>query len=145
MLRSVPFAVIVAVLIAVTTGCGGSTDGRLEISGEVTFDGKPIPDGYVTLSPLGSGPSAGGRIRNGKFTVERKKGPKEGKYRVSIEAMRETGKKIAIDPAIPDDKVPETVQYIPARYNSRSELTADVSAENTHFTWKLSSQKPNKR
>ena len=132
-----PIAVVV-----ITVGCGGLTDGRLQISGEVTFDGQPVADGYVTLSPLGRGPSAGGRIQDGKFNIEREKGPMAGKYRVVLQAMRETGRMIPIDPALPDDTVAETVQYLPARYNTRSQLTADLSPDNTHLVLELSSAIP---
>jgi hypothetical protein len=126
----------------VAIGCGGPTDGRLQITGEVTFDGQPVADGYVTLSPLGSGPSAGGRIQDGEFVIERDKGPMAGKYRVVLQAMRETGRMIPIDPALPHDTVAETVQYIPPHYNTRSQLTADLSPDNRHLVLELSSTAP---
>ena len=132
----------IAVVVVVAVGCGGPTDARLRITGEVTFDGQPVVDGYVTLSPLGSGPSAGGRIQDGKFAIERDKGPMTGKYRVVLQAMRETGRMVPIDPALPNDTVAETVQYIPPCYNTRSQLTADLSPDNTHLVLELSSTIP---
>ena len=137
MLRGMPIAVVL-----LAAGCGGPTDGRLQITGEVTFDGQPVVDGYVTLSPLGSGPSAGGKIQDGEFTIEREKGPMAGKYRVVLQAMRETGRMIPIDPALPHDTVAETVQYLPACYNTRSQLTAGLSPDNTHLVLELSSTIP---
>ena len=142
MIRKMPLAVVISVCLAVAVGCGRPTDGRLQITGEVTFDGQPIANGHVMLSPLGSGPSAGGSIQDGKFTVGRDKGPKEGKYRVEVEAMRETGRMVPIDPAMPNETVAETVQYIPPQYNQRSQLIEDLSPENTHLVLKLSSNKP---
>ena len=135
-------AVALAVVVGWTAGCGGANDGRLQITGKVTLDGQPIPGGYVRLSPLGSGPSAGGRIEQGEFTIARDKGPMAGKYRVVIEAMRETGRMVPVDPALPDDLVADTEQYIPAHYNTRSQLTIELSPDNTHFEFKLSSDVP---
>ncbi|MCS7238778.1 MAG: DUF1416 domain-containing protein [Thermoguttaceae bacterium] len=63
------FLVIGFVILAQLTGCGGK-EGGVTVSGKVTFDGKPVPQGYVTLAPAdGKGPSAGGEIRDGQFTI----------------------------------------------------------------------------
>ncbi|QDU89683.1 hypothetical protein Pla175_30780 [Pirellulimonas nuda] len=138
MLRGILIALTAIALI----GCGGPKDGRLKITGEVTFDGEPLKDGYLTLQPLGDGPSAGARIQDGRFTIDAERGPKPGEYRVSIEAMRETGKMISIDSAFPEEKQPQTVQYLPKRYNERSELTQELSPESKHFVWNLTSKDP---
>ncbi len=123
-------------------GCNGSTDGRLQITGEVTYDGQPLPDGYLILQPLSGGSFAGAPIKKGKFTVGGKRGPKPGKYQIVIEARRETGKMISTDPDFPEQQEPETEQYLPERYNERSELTEDLSPDNTYFEWNLTSEKP---
>ncbi|MGB9688853.1 hypothetical protein [Thermogutta sp.] len=55
------------VLVAVP-GCGKSSG--VTVSGTVTFDGRPVEEGYLTLSPAdGKGPSAGGPIKEGKFSI----------------------------------------------------------------------------
>lgn len=60
------FCVLTALLVS---GCGGGSEG-VTISGTVTYDGKPVPSGHVTLAPAdGKGPSAGGEIRDGRFTI----------------------------------------------------------------------------
>lgn len=49
-------------------GCQRSTG--VTVTGTVTFNGQPVPDGSITFSPAdGKGPSAGGKIENGKYTV----------------------------------------------------------------------------
>lgn len=48
------------------TGCGGKGD----VSGKVTFDGKPVPAGRVTfLSEVGNKSSFVGTIKDGVYTI----------------------------------------------------------------------------
>lgn len=120
--------------ISVTlVGCGGS-DGRLGLKGTVTLDGQPLTEGAIVFipEPGTQGPAAGGKIVDGQFTVAAAKGTMTGAFRVKITALRKTGKKV-FDPTAQmqgsgarDELVDELKQYIPARYNSKSELTADV-------------------
>lgn len=50
-------------------GCGQSSKG-VTISGTVTFDGRPVEEGYVTFSPAdGKGSPRAGPIKDGQFTV----------------------------------------------------------------------------
>jgi hypothetical protein len=57
-----------AVLVFLAPGCGGST---ASLSGEVTYNGEPVGDGFVTFLPAdGKGPSAAGPIEGGHFAVE---------------------------------------------------------------------------
>ena len=89
--------------------------------------------------PGTSGPSAGGPISEGRFSISRDRGPFAGEFRVAITATRETGKMLNH----PDEgPIPLTKQYLPARYNSKSELTANVKAsEKNVFEFELTSQK----
>lgn len=55
--------------LVIWAGCGKSSGG-VTVSGTVTFDGRPVEEGYVTFSPAdGKGPARGGPIKDGKFTV----------------------------------------------------------------------------
>lgn len=55
-------------VLVTLSGCGRS--GGVTVSGTVTFDGRPVEEGYITLSPAdGKGPSAGGPIKEGKFSI----------------------------------------------------------------------------
>jgi len=121
------------------SGCNSAGDGRLAITGEVSFDGQPILDGSITLSPLAKGPSAGGRIVDGKFQIPTK-GPTEGQYRVIVQAMRKTGRMIPVDPAVPADTVEETVQFLPPQFNTRTQLSVNISSDNTHLVLELTSK-----
>jgi len=54
--------------VLVLPGCGSST---ATVSGEVTYDGNPVGDGYITFTPAdGKGKDAGGPITGGQYKVE---------------------------------------------------------------------------
>lgn len=37
-----------------SAGCGGSRDGIVQIQGEVTYDGQPVPTGRIDFIPVGN-------------------------------------------------------------------------------------------
>jgi hypothetical protein len=110
----------------VCAGCGGESGGRISLEGTVTFDGKPIPVGTIAFRPSGGtrSPSAGCEIVEGRFSLHRDKGVLPGEFRVEIQANR-TGNKTVNDPLFGPTEIQE--QYIPPRYNTRSELTIEVT------------------
>ena len=58
-----------AALLLAAAGCGG---GDATVSGEVSYEGEPVTAGYITFAPAdGKGPTAGGPIKDGKYTVEK--------------------------------------------------------------------------
>ncbi|MDR1384740.1 MAG: hypothetical protein LBJ67_12980 [Planctomycetaceae bacterium] len=121
-MRRKHFIGLILVLLAVLlTGCGRS-DGRVAIRGNVALDGVPLADGTITFFPTdgGNGVSSGGSIQQGYYTSDLM----PGKYVVQITANRKTGKMISIYPDMPPSE--EFEQYIPAKYNKKSELTIDV-------------------
>lgn len=73
-------------------GCGGrggdAGPPRYTLSGSVTFEGKPVPTGYISFVPDAAkgntGPGAGATISNGKFATEAGKGTIGGVHRVKI-------------------------------------------------------------
>jgi hypothetical protein len=57
--------VVSAALIALLSGCGSSQG---TVSGEVTYEGQPVGNGYITFTPVGGqGKDAGGPIVNGRY------------------------------------------------------------------------------
>ena len=49
------------------SGCGGNL---ATVAGEATYDGRPIEDGSIVLTPVdGKGPVSGGPVVNGKYIV----------------------------------------------------------------------------
>ena len=102
-------------------GCGG--DGRIEVGGQVTFDGQPIDRGTIDFLPAdGQGPTAGGLIEGGRYSVR----VAPGKKRVEIQGFREVGREKVVDFDPDSPVVPITKPFVPAQYNTASTLTFDA-------------------
>ena len=116
-----------AALLALLAGCGGSTD-RQALQGTVTLDNGPLQQGSIRFIPQAGtgGPSAGGEIKGGRFSVEADKGVLRGSFRVEITASRKTGRKTR--DRVSGEMTDIYAQFLPACYNRNSELTAEVKA-----------------
>ena len=109
----------------VAVGCGRLSDEpeRVTVSGTVTYQGQAVEDGRILFIPLEGtvGPSSGGPVRNGTYSIDHKGGVPVGTHRVKLEAYRKA-QAGEFDP-LEEDPV---VQYLPGKYNSESELTLSV-------------------
>jgi hypothetical protein len=103
--------------VIVITGCGAATKSKGKVSGEVSLDGKPMPDGEISFVVMGEPPETLA-VKEGKFSGE----VTHGEKRVEIRAYRE-GK---IPPTATIKEAPKE-NYIAAKYNSASTLKATVS------------------
>jgi hypothetical protein len=57
-------------LAALSLFAGGCSLSPASVSGVVTYDGKPVESGEITFTPAdGKGPTAGGKIEAGKYSV----------------------------------------------------------------------------
>jgi len=110
------------ICVVVLIGCGAGEEG-VPVSGQVTFNDEPVPKGEIFfISEESELEGYGGDIIDGAFSAN----VPEGTYKVRISASRETGE-MEPGPGGPDDSpVPVTESYIPAKYNSQTELTATV-------------------
>ena len=129
-----------AALLVLLAGCGHTT-GRQALQGSVTLNGEPLPRGVIQFVPLPGtdGPSAGGEIQDGQFSVEPDKGVLPGTFRVEITASRKTGEKMT--DRVSGEMTDAYGQFLPDRYNRKSELTAQVrSGGPNQFTFALGSQ-----
>jgi hypothetical protein len=74
--RSLAVLPVLAVLASVLSGCGGPSTAT--VSGEVTYDGQAVENGYITFTPTdGKGQDASAPIRDGRYTIaELQPGPK---------------------------------------------------------------------
>jgi len=99
------------------------------VTGTVSFDGAPVDGGVINFVPEGGQRAEGGRasaeIKDGKYAIPAEKIPPPGRYRVEILWNKKTGKDVP-NPTDPGTTMPETKQVIPVKYNTRSELTADI-------------------
>ncbi len=121
MQRAVYFLLVVLVLMV---GCGRSGARTYRVSGTVTFNGKPVGEGDIVFLPEDPalGPDAA-RIVNGEYVAQ----VKAGRCRVEMSAVE-------IGPDTPRiDGVPIATNYLPERYNTRSELSVTVMPNNRNL------------
>lgn len=89
--RKICLAVTASVAIGLLAGCGGSAPSgpqRYSVSGTVTFNGEPIPKGFISFTPDSSkgakGPGSGATIVDGAYQTEDGKGVVGGPHLVEI-------------------------------------------------------------
>ena len=128
--------------LLILLGCSQS-GGRQSLEGTVTLDGVPVAEGSIVFLPQAGtkSPTCGGTISEGQFSIAPAGGAACGTFRVEITALRNTGRKVTsfyMGQSIEKD---ESEQYIPARYNSQSELTAPVTEQGPNrFEFALKSE-----
>jgi hypothetical protein len=103
----------------------------MQVSGKVSYQGKPVQDGQIVFFPIEgtSGPSTGAPIKEGRYDIDKKKGPYAGgKYRVEIAGF---GPSKTYSPNVGGGGFTATVpsQIIPAVYNKQSKLEAVISPD----------------
>ena len=134
---------LIVVLSLAVAGCEGQAGPeRASVAGKVTFDGAPLENGTIELRPAEGvdGVSAGAAILNGQYNIPSDKGPFLGKHQVIIFAMRETGKMVPAGGPAGDAMVPESEQYIPAKYNSTTELSIEIQSGENQQDFELTAE-----
>jgi hypothetical protein len=104
------------------------------MEGTVTLDGVPIEKGVIVLMPPdGKGQTAGCGITAGSYRMQASPGTKQ----VSIIAERKDGK--MPDPMSPGSGavIDRYVDYVPERYNKKSELTVTIKPGLNKHDFKL--------
>jgi hypothetical protein len=126
-------------------GCGPSRPETASVSGRVTYQGKPLPDGTVTFYPTAGRPGRGTIGPDGTYKLTTFKdgdGAILGKHRVTIKSTKcvdlPPAKTPAEEAAMARSRVQHQVEWLlPEKYarENTSELTAEVAAgDNTiHF------------
>jgi hypothetical protein len=111
------------------SGCGGGGPKRLAITGTVKFQGKPLNQGSITfLSDDPAGAAGGGAlITDGQYSIPAQHGLLPGRYKVSIGSA--DPKKVADPDALPGAPGPVYQDRIPAKYNTKTTLFAEVQAD----------------
>ncbi len=146
------FGMIALCVVLLAIGCGSKKLKTEEVTGTVTFEGKPLPNANVNFTPEEGSkgvPGFGSTDENGVYKLQALQGEADagtvpGKYLVSIVAteMVPTGKKItSYDENGKEIKVEETKPktLIPVRYGDfgKSGLTATVEAGGGTFNFDL--------
>lgn len=125
----IPFRNATLSAIVILVLAAGCKERGCPISGQVTFDGKPVVEGTIAFEPAdGQGATTGGKIADGKYSLIDNASPMPGKKRVRIMAARKTGRRVpAGPPAPPTMMIDEIVRYIPDIYNQRTTLACEIA------------------
>ncbi|MCE9632066.1 MAG: hypothetical protein K8S94_15300 [Planctomycetia bacterium] len=134
------FRLFMLLLAAVSsTGCGRGS-GRTGVEGIVAVDGAPLETGAIRFVPEEDtkGPTAGGEISNGRFSISAAGGPLPGAYRVEITASRPGTLKVLDE--VSGQMVAVSRQYLPEHYNDRSTLRVDIRQGGPPLEFRLESR-----
>lgn len=117
-------------LVPLVCGCGSSDGPELAtVEGYVYLDGQPLPDAVLTFTPESGAPSYGTTDEDGYYRLgysASKEGAMLGRHTVRITTYRAPDMD---EEGTPTPRVPEK---LPAQYNRKSTLTAEVeSGKNT--------------
>jgi hypothetical protein len=112
-------------------GCGdNSNSGHNPIKGEVKLNGQPMESGTIMFRPIegGKGQAVSGTIKAGHYEIASAEGPAVGPHHVEVRGVRKTGKMIQKPLAPKGELVEEEAESVSERFNSRSDLKADIKA-----------------
>jgi hypothetical protein len=120
---------LLLVALGLLLGCGHGSDlPRVTVSGKVSYQGRPIPEGLIAFVPIKEtkGPTSSAIITNGVYDVTAAGGVPLGTHRVEIQAFRPLGTspKQFRPPALQDREPRE--QYLPEKYNRQSTLEVSI-------------------
>jgi hypothetical protein len=124
-------------------GCRG--DDLIPISGNVTLDDKPLPEGIIVFMPAGTtGNSVAATISGGNYRVRVDQGKMIVKIIAEQPYTEEEIRKIRSDPMRNNDPLfdPTTLkkQYIPAIYNEQSVLNEEINKTTKILNFNLKSK-----
>ena len=113
--------------LLIAVGCGGPAGPEMvTVKGSVTIGSKPLPRGDILFQPTDPKLTpSGGAITDGAYSVKAVKGD----HQVKITASREVPGKTTM--GVSGTPIPVIEQYIPAKYNTKTELKASVSKDPT--------------
>jgi hypothetical protein len=117
------WAGLVGLLLVIGSGCGGGPQNEA-VSGSVTWKGQPLDQGTIEFVPAGQGVPVGGVILNGRYQFLSTPGVPPGTYQVRISSRK--GKASRPDIADFEMSDPTVKEQIPAKYNVKTELKAEV-------------------
>lgn len=130
-------ATLTLVAAALLWGCHRG-DARLPVSGTATIDGQPVAYGLVAFQPADghSGAGSGASLQQGKFDIPAAKGLPPGKYRVTVQAFRETGR------VIDDPQGGKRPELAPVQFGHvyPTDVTV-VAGQRSHFDIRLTTRR----
>lgn len=148
-------ALALSALMLISIGCGTAPSARYDtveivnVSGTIKLDGQPLPQAVVTFEDPTNGTfSFGLTDSGGSYSLQLdsvKSGVTVGQKTVKVSTTRKIlGLNASEEGGESNSEVgaarPTQSEKVPAKYNQKSELTADVSASKTRFDFELSSK-----
>ena len=140
-------AVGLSVLLLGLVGCGGPSDQPElgQVTGTITLDGEPLSGVAVVFQPDSGRPARGRTDADGRYKltyIRETLGTKVGRNRIEIAPDEDAEESDTEDVANPDAQqqpVKSGKPAVPARYNTSSELEADVKPGDNIFNFELQS------
>lgn len=117
---------VLALALLALPSCSTAARDRVAVSGQVTFDDRPLENGQVVFEPRGQGRMAIAQLIGGRYAIASERGPTAGEYIVRITASRPTGEKASGGPTSGGEFRDVYTQFLPARYNDASELIVQI-------------------
>lgn len=114
-----------ALAVLVTLGCGKGDVRRAIVQGKVTFKGQPIEKGQIRFV-IDNRPTAMGEVNKGMYKIDHLGGVPVGSGKVEIEGFEDT--KNVVFTSIDGKKTVEAKQFLPAKFNEKSELKVEITA-----------------
>ena len=130
-----PSLALLAIAVMIV-GCGPRSDGpkRVLVSGNVTYANEPIVNGEIRFEPLdGKISPVGSAIIQGSYKVSARGGVPAGSNRVVIHGYRPPPNTRMKTDSHPQSGKP-AVQYVPAKYNTNSQLQITLDSEEDQKT-----------
>lgn len=116
------FSLLFVFACLVLAGCTASGPATNRVKGKVSFQDEPIKEGQIFFDSADKTiPSATAAIKDGEYTAA----VVNGKYKVRINATKMLPYPPGVKGASGEKEGPQ--QFLPARFNDKSDLTADVS------------------
>ncbi|MDA0658606.1 MAG: hypothetical protein O2931_02060 [Planctomycetota bacterium] len=110
-------------------GCGDAGQGRVVLSGKLSYRGEPLDVGEIRFipEPGTNAPLTLVPFRGGSYDTSFENGVPLGKYRVEITARRTNA--AAAPKMVNGDEIPVPVEdVLPEKYNSKSELKLELTS-----------------
>jgi hypothetical protein len=122
----------VACCTALLCGCESGPE-RVVVAGNVSYRGEALSRGTISFFPTAGtqGAPVIVAISNGKYKVDSSGGLPIGDYQVAIVGFRSRGAEKTDTASVPRSERPPPdaeMQYLPAKYNDRTQLKASVDA-----------------
>ncbi|MDR1484960.1 MAG: hypothetical protein LBT09_09075 [Planctomycetaceae bacterium] len=128
--KNIFVSILVTMMLVIVSGCSKGIE-RVSIDGVVTFEGKPLDGGYVTIKPK-LGPGAGTEIKpDGSYKILKAAGPMAGECEISVERFEYRTEKGSDgrDSTIPIPKLPDQIQGKPKPFtltNGNNKINIDL-------------------